>query len=64
MHTAEEPVAAIAAANEFETFVPEVEPRLRRALATFGFEDGRGAMLETCGSAGKGRDVKEGVPSR
>jgi integrase len=23
-----------------------------------------GAMLETCGSAGKGRDVKEGVPSR
>ena len=23
-----------------------------------------GAMLETCGSAGKGRDVREGVPSR
>ena len=22
------------------------------------------AMLETCGSAGKGSDVKEGVPSR
>jgi hypothetical protein len=32
---------------------------------TESVEDGsRGAMLETCGSGGKGRDVKEGVPSR
>jgi len=29
-----------------------------------GIRCGGGAMLETCGSAGKGTDVKEGVPSR
>jgi site-specific DNA recombinase len=28
------------------------------------FRNLAGAMLETCGSAGKGLDVKEGVPSR
>jgi hypothetical protein len=29
-----------------------------------GWTAPRRAMLETCGSAGKGSDVKEGVPSR
>jgi DNA-binding beta-propeller fold protein YncE len=28
------------------------------------YENNTGAMLETCGSAGKGVSAKEGVPSR
>jgi hypothetical protein len=35
------------------------EPRLGLTILV-----GARAMLETCGSAGKGTDVKEGVPSR
>ena len=38
--------------------------RLVAAMAYAIDTGGRGAMLETCGSAGKGASVKEGVPSR
>ena len=43
------------------------EMRQARHVASMACAVGRwttGAMLETCGSAGKGGDVKEGVPSR
>ena len=36
----------------------------RRTVAVSHVAAGRGAMLETCGSAGKGASVKEGVLSR
>jgi GNAT superfamily N-acetyltransferase len=38
--------------------------RLLTGALTWLQDDGFGAMLETCGSAGKGAGVKEGVPSR
>lgn len=41
------PPAAVAVAEEFEAFVREVEPALRRALvASLGFEEGRDATAE------------------
>jgi RNA polymerase sigma factor (sigma-70 family) len=47
MQTADNPAVVAAAADEFEDFVREVEPRLRRALvATFGFDEGRDAAAE------------------
>jgi DNA-directed RNA polymerase specialized sigma24 family protein len=41
------PAAALGRAQEFEGFMRESEPRLRRALvAAYGFEDGRDAVAE------------------
>ncbi len=47
MQTADDPATVVAVADEFEAFVREAEPRLRRALvAAFGFEEGRDAAAE------------------
>ncbi len=47
MQTADDPTVAVAVADEFEAFVRDVEPALRRALvATFGFDEGRDAAAE------------------
>ena len=47
MQTTDDPSVAAAVADEFEAFVRETEPALRRALvATFGFDEGRDAAAE------------------
>lgn len=47
MQIADNPALAVAVDDEFEAFVRETEPRLRRALvAAFGFEEGRDAAAE------------------
>jgi DNA-directed RNA polymerase specialized sigma24 family protein len=49
-------------AAEFECFVRETEPRLRRALvAAYGFEDGRDAVAEALGFAWEHWDRVRGM---